>query len=417
MSRDENYLKQELYQLVQSAPDIFNFLQNATLDGLWYWDLENPENEWMNDRFWEILGYDPDKRKPLAAEWQDLIHPDDLATALDNFNRHCVDPNHAYDQMVRYRHCNGDTIWVRCRGLAIRDQSGKPVRLLGAHTDVTELMRSLELVEQHSQQLSLEIERRQQADTASQAKTQFLAKMSHELRTPLNAILGYSEALLSGIGGELENKQHREYISTITKAGQHLLSLINDVLDLSKVESGEEKLQEQDINIAEIMKLSLLRIKPLAENKHISLRITPPTNVQTLRADERRVTQIFTNLLNNAVKFSGPGQKVSFSAAMDKDGGLEFYIRDRGVGIASEDIPNVMRPFHQLGDVFSNPQEGTGLGLPICKTLMELHGGSIEIQSKPGRGTCITARFPAHRITPPALPAQTAMPQNQAGLP
>ncbi len=136
---DSHYLKDELYRLVSSQPEIFDFLQEGSLDGLWYWDLQDPEHEWMNARFWELLGYDPAERQHLASEWQDLIHPDDLKLALENFQKHCEDPSHPYDQVVRYRHRNGRTIWVRCRGIAIRDESGTPVRMLGAHNDLTEL--------------------------------------------------------------------------------------------------------------------------------------------------------------------------------------------------------------------------------------------------------------------------------------
>lgn len=137
--KDSHYLKNEIYGLISSNPDIFEFLQNGSLDGLWYWDLENPENEWLNARFWELLGYDPVEKKHLAKEWQDLIDPEDLKIATDNFNKHCADPSHPYDQIVRYKHKNGKTIWVRCRGVAIRDEQGKPIPMLGAHNDLTQL--------------------------------------------------------------------------------------------------------------------------------------------------------------------------------------------------------------------------------------------------------------------------------------
>ena len=139
MSND-NYLKSELDQRLQSDTALFDFLQAGSLDGIWYWDIEHPENEWMSPRFWELFGYDPETKKHLSSEWQEMIHPDDLQVALDNFHKHCADPNHPYDQVVRYRHRDGSTIWVRCRGIAIRDQSGKPIRMLGAHNDLTQAM-------------------------------------------------------------------------------------------------------------------------------------------------------------------------------------------------------------------------------------------------------------------------------------
>lgn len=135
----ENYLKIELYNLVNSETSIFEFIQSGSLDGIWYWDLESPENEWMSPKFWETLGYNSDEKKHLASEWQDIIFQEDLKLAIENFEKHCADPNYPYDQIVRYKHKTGSTIWIRCRGLAIRDKTGKAIRMLGAHTDITDL--------------------------------------------------------------------------------------------------------------------------------------------------------------------------------------------------------------------------------------------------------------------------------------
>ena len=138
----ENYLKSELYELVKTDTSIFEFIQSGSLDGMWYWDLEHMENEWMSPKFWEILGYDPSEKKHLSSEWQDIINPEDLALAKENITKHLADPSHPYDQIVRYTHKNGSTVWIRCRGLAIRDKDGKPLRMLGAHTDITTLKKT-----------------------------------------------------------------------------------------------------------------------------------------------------------------------------------------------------------------------------------------------------------------------------------
>jgi len=138
MNMTENYLKKELYDLVQSEQSIFEFIQSGSLDGIWYWDIEQPENEWMSPKFWETLGYNPKEKKHLSSEWQDIIHQEDLKLATENFYKHCHDPHHPYDQIVRYQHKDGSTVWIRCRGLAIRDESGKAKRMLGAHTDITD---------------------------------------------------------------------------------------------------------------------------------------------------------------------------------------------------------------------------------------------------------------------------------------
>lgn len=135
-----NYLQEELYSLLQSDTNIFEFLRQGSLDGLWYWNLEQPEDEWMDSRFWEVLGFEPASKEHKVSAWQDLVHPDDLELAIKNFKRHCEDPSYPYDQIVRYSHANGSIVWVRCRGVAVRDDSGKPIRMLGVHTELTELM-------------------------------------------------------------------------------------------------------------------------------------------------------------------------------------------------------------------------------------------------------------------------------------
>ncbi|NJL39295.1 MAG: PAS domain-containing protein [Leptolyngbyaceae cyanobacterium RM2_2_4] len=184
---EEHYLKRELYDLIQSDRSIFDFLHQSSLDGIWYWDITSPEHEWMSPGFWQLLGYDPTQKKHLASEWQDLINPDDLKQALLNFELHCRDANHSYDQVVRYRHANGSTVWVRCRGIAIRDQAGNPIRMLGAHNDITNLKaaeetlqkRNIELEQMHqviatqvielqqvNKQLQCEVAERQQAESA-----------------------------------------------------------------------------------------------------------------------------------------------------------------------------------------------------------------------------------------------------------
>lgn len=147
-------LRQELYERIKSDNEIFDFIQKGSLDGLWYWDLENPEHEWMSPEFWQLFGIDPTTKQHLASEWQDIIHPEDLKKALQNFNAHAEDANHPYNQVVRYRHSDGSTVWVRCRGLILRDHDGKPLRMIGAHTDLTE-ERKLE------QQLMQRLERRE----------------------------------------------------------------------------------------------------------------------------------------------------------------------------------------------------------------------------------------------------------------
>jgi len=169
MNTKEHYLMKELYALLQKDRSIFDFLQIGSLDGIWYWDLENPEVEWMSDRLWRLFGFDPEEKKHLASEWQDLINQDDLQVSLDNFTKHCKDPNHPYDQIVRYTHRDGSTVWVRCRGIAIRDETGKPIRMLGAHTDLTQLKRTEDALKQKT--IILEETNKKLKDALNQIKT------------------------------------------------------------------------------------------------------------------------------------------------------------------------------------------------------------------------------------------------------
>lgn len=150
---DGYYLKQELEHLVQSDISIFEFLQSGSLDGIWYLDLEDLEKEWMSPKFWELMGYDPSEMKHLASEWKDKVFTEDLVPALENLQKHLEDPNHPYSTVVRYKHKDGSTVWVRCRGIAIRDEYGKPIRMLGAHNDLTEIMNAKQEIEKLNEEL------------------------------------------------------------------------------------------------------------------------------------------------------------------------------------------------------------------------------------------------------------------------
>lgn len=151
--KNTNYLKEELYELIKTDESIFDFIQESSLDGLWYWDLERPEEEWMNPKFWSVLGYDYREMPHKASAWKDIIYPEDLKLATENFIKHCENPDHPYDQTVRYTHKNGSTVWIRCRGLAIRDKHGKPLRMLGAHQDITEIKNNELLLQMKTDQL------------------------------------------------------------------------------------------------------------------------------------------------------------------------------------------------------------------------------------------------------------------------
>ncbi len=239
---------------------------------------------------------------------------------------------------------------------------------------------------------------RDQAEFANRAKSEFLANMSHELRTPLNAIIGFSEIIKDGTFGPTGNDKYSGYARDIHISGQHLLSLINDILDLSKVESGVEELYEEDIEVAEIVRSVLRLVKQRADAGRVGLEVEMNDDIPLLHADARKVKQTLVNLLTNAIKFTDPGGEVTLKAWCRDDSGFVFQVVDTGIGIKPEDIPKALSQFGQIDGDLNRKYDGTGLGLPLTKSLVELHGGSLDLQSQVGVGTVVTVRFPAARI-------------------
>ncbi len=239
---------------------------------------------------------------------------------------------------------------------------------------------------------------RDQAEAANRAKSEFLAAMSHELRTPLNAIIGFSEIIQSETLGPVGSVKYRSYAEDINDSGQHLLSLINDILDLSKVESGLDELYEEDIEVPAVIAAVLRLVRQRGEDGGLALDLDFPDALPLLRGDERKLKQILANLMTNAIKFTDAGGKVTLRAWCRADSGFVFQIIDTGIGIAAEDIPKALSRFGQVDGDLNRQYEGTGLGLPLTKALVELHGGRFDLQSQVGVGTTVTVRFPATRI-------------------
>jgi len=240
------------------------------------------------------------------------------------------------------------------------------------------------------------------ADRASRAKSVFLANMSHELRSPLNSIIGFSDMMNRKTWGPLGDDRYADYAQGIERSGQHLLAIINDILDLSKIEAGEATVDESEIEIAEIVNECLAMLTANARDGNIRLQAVVPEHFPMLRADQRHVAQIILNLVSNAIKFTPPGGRVTVGAYVRPGSGIQIAITDTGVGIAKEDISKILLPFSQVAvNKVRGKHGGTGLGLPICKSLMELHGGSLAIDSKDGLGTSVVIAFPAERTIAP----------------
>ena len=250
-------------------------------------------------------------------------------------------------------------------------------------------------------------EARRRAEAANKAKSRFLATMSHELRTPLNAILGFSEVMNNQIMGPLENPTYREYTQNIHSSGSHLLNLINEILDLSRIEAGRYELQENAVNTCNILDDCQSLLKLRAETKGLNLIEDYGAGLPHVWADERAVRQICLNLLSNAIKFTPRGGSVTLTAHMADDGSQLIRFTDTGPGIPEDELPKVMESFGQGSLAHQTAEGGTGLGLPIVKSLIELHGGRFELESKPREGTVATIYLPKQRVMscmPPLQP-------------
>ncbi|MBA3500342.1 MAG: ATP-binding protein [Myxococcota bacterium] len=246
----------------------------------------------------------------------------------------------------------------------------------------------------HERTLIHQLERaREAAEAASQAKSRFLASMSHELRTPLNAVIGLAE-LLHIDGADPITPIQAEYVDGIVDSGRHLLALVNDVLDLAKVEAGKQDFFPEPVDACEAIEEAVSMLLPLATHRGVVLASTVSTTKSQVFADPLRLRQILYNLISNAVKFTDRDRRVEVSAVTD-DRGVAIAVHDEGIGISREDQPRLFRAFEQLGPVNSEQPPGTGLGLALTKRLVDLHGGTIEVESQPGIGTTFTVRMPS----------------------
>jgi signal transduction histidine kinase len=236
-----------------------------------------------------------------------------------------------------------------------------------------------------------------EAEAANQAKSGFLATMSHELRTPLNAIIGFSEMMLRDVMGPIGNEHYRSYIADIFASGTHLLEIINDILDLSKAEAGKLELCEDVFDPREAIRAVVTATGARAQEAGLTAIFQLPEDLPPLRADERKTRQVLFNLIGNALKFTPAGGIIEIFGRFDRQAGLEISVCDNGIGIAPEDLDRVLQPFEQVDNTLSRRHQGTGLGLPLVKAIMELHGGTLTLDSRPGAGTKATVTFPRER--------------------
>lgn len=342
--------------------------------GMWDWNPQTGEVA-FNERWAEMLGHSLEEIPFTLASWESRVHPDDLSGCYADITAHLEGRTTFYENIHRMRHANGEWVYILDRGkVTERDAEGNPTRFTGTHTDIT------------AQKLA-ELE----ACEASRAKSLFLATMSHEIRTPLNGILGLLQVLE---GTDLGTQQH-ELLSLISQSGEHLLVLINDILDLSKIDAGKLELESQPTDVSAVLDSIAGLFEHHADEKGVSMRrrLALPED-RWFRTDSHRLRQIVTNLVSNAVKFTAKGE-VMLSArteTSDEAEDLIVTVTDTGRGIA--DLDGIWEGFRQEDASISRHHGGTGLGLTICRSLAELLGGSISVESTLAAGSTFELRLP-----------------------
>lgn len=338
----------------------------------------------VNDSFLENFGWDA--QDLIGVDFSTIYPPANKAQAIEN-----------HTQALR-----GQTMEIMEAEIYKGDGELADVLSSSAMMEMTQKRRFqmiafINISERKKMEQSLRIAT-EEAISANKAKSDFLANMSHELRTPLNAIIGFSEMMINGIFGPIENERYRDYLEDVHTSARHLLAIINDVLDMSKIEAGRLELDERVIDPASLVNTISRIMAGRATSQHLNIIVEAPEDLPRIKGDERLIRQILMNLLANAIKFTPKRKNIYVKVVYNEGENLCFIVEDEGVGIPSEHLNTVLEPFGQVADPSRNNGQGTGLGLPLARAMMELHGGLLQLDSQEGLGTTVRCCFPPERI-------------------
>jgi PAS domain S-box-containing protein len=325
------------------------------------------------------------KRKPeeiQGGRYLELVHPDDYEEAEKLRGHHA--PGETRTATYRALHGDGHYVWLESTTRGVHDE--------GADAFFREISTARDVTERKTQELRMRAAQ-ERAETANRAKSTFLANMSHELRTPLNAIIGFADIMREQMFGPIGNERYREYATLVYDSGQHLLDLITDILDMAKIEAGKLELNLECVDVSGMIADCVRLLHDRATDAHVTMEAVLPECTLPLTADKRAVKQILLNLLSNALKFTPEGGHI-FVSATEEENQIALAVRDTGIGIPTEQLPRLGRPFEQVCANASLAKGGTGLGLALVRALAEKHGGNMQISSAEGEGTTVTVRLP-----------------------
>lgn len=374
---------------LEAAERRWSFALEGSGDGVWDFD-EDTEQAFFSPRWKQMLGHAEHEIGSNIREWTHRIHPDDYRRVMKEVLDYREGRSAHYESEYRLRHRDGHWVWILDRGKIVeRRADGTPRRVVGTHTDITRL-----------KQAEQALRDKQAAELASRAKSEFLSRMSHEMRTPLNAVIGFTQLLRMQPDGS--PSKVAEYADHILRASEHLLGLVNEVLDLQRVEEGRAALEPRPIELAPFLESTLDLLRPAAQAGGIALSSQVPGG-QWVLADERCLRQVLMNMVSNAVKYNRPGGWVLVTLLDAPPGRCTIAIEDTGSGLTDEQLARLFQPFERLGHETTGI-EGTGLGLVITRSLIAQMGGSVTLSSVPGAGTLARIELPAAE-SPDTAPA------------